>query len=70
MRVVECPQCATPVDWQNNPFRPFCSERCRLIDLGAWLDEKYTIPGPLADESADEDETESRSPKRRHGDEP
>jgi len=33
------------IDWADAPFRPFCSERCRLIDLGAWLAEKHTIPG-------------------------
>lgn len=36
--------------WEGNPHRPFCSERCRLVDLGAWLDERYAIPG---DESED-----------------
>jgi len=60
MPVVKCPQCATPVEWTGNPFRPFCSERCRLVDLGAWLDEKYTIPGPLVDESTDDDESQAR----------
>jgi len=53
MRVVACPQCGTQLPWEGNRYRPFCSERCRLVDLGAWLDEKYTIPGPLDDESAD-----------------
>jgi endogenous inhibitor of DNA gyrase (YacG/DUF329 family) len=55
MRVVACPQCGTPSPWHGNSYRPFCSERCRLVDLGAWLDEQYTIPSPLTDESADED---------------
>jgi hypothetical protein len=54
MRVVKCPQCGTEVEWSTNPYRPFCSERCRLVDLGAWLDEKYVIPGSLRDESGDE----------------
>lgn len=41
---VPCPHCATPVDWgPQSPSRPFCSERCRLIDLGAWLDESHRI---------------------------
>ena len=43
-RVVNCPQCGKPVRWDpNNRFRPFCSERCRLIDLGAWASENYRI---------------------------
>jgi endogenous inhibitor of DNA gyrase (YacG/DUF329 family) len=33
------------LDWDTAPFRPFCSERCRLIDLGAWLSEQRAIPG-------------------------
>jgi endogenous inhibitor of DNA gyrase (YacG/DUF329 family) len=40
------------VDWETGAWRPFCSERCRTIDLGAWLDERYVIPGQQADESA------------------
>ena len=39
-----CPQCGELVVWNNNPFRPFCSQRCKLLDLGAWIDERYTIP--------------------------
>ncbi|MFQ6372490.1 DNA gyrase inhibitor YacG [Shewanella sp. YIC-542] len=43
--VVKCPTCQKPVEWTtNSPFRPFCSERCKLIDLGEWATEKYTIP--------------------------
>ncbi|MDG5467225.1 MAG: DNA gyrase inhibitor YacG [Desulfuromonadales bacterium] len=43
---IKCPQCRQPVAWQDNPDRPFCSERCRLIDLGQWADESYRIKGP------------------------
>ena len=66
MRVVACPQCRTEVEWSNNPYRPFCSERCRLVDLGAWLGEKYTIPGSLTDESADDGAADPT--KRTHDD--
>lgn len=42
---VKCPTCRKEIEWDtNNPFRPFCSERCKLIDLGAWLDDKMSIP--------------------------
>ncbi|MBB5017375.1 hypothetical protein HNQ59_000639 [Chitinivorax tropicus] len=42
---VPCPQCRTPVTWSSaSPHRPFCSERCRLIDLGQWANEAYRIP--------------------------
>jgi uncharacterized protein len=44
---VHCPTCAKPVIWsQAEPFRPFCSERCRLIDLGEWATGSYAIPVP------------------------
>ena len=44
-----CPTCNEINTWrQDNPFRPFCSERCKLIDLGAWADESQCIPGEAA----------------------
>lgn len=44
--VVECPTCKAPVEWgEQSPYRPFCSERCRLIDLGAWASEEHAIAG-------------------------
>jgi endogenous inhibitor of DNA gyrase (YacG/DUF329 family) len=53
--IVKCPTCERPLEWSAaSPFRPFCSERCRLIDLGAWLSEERAIPGetpPPTDES-------------------
>ena len=43
---VKCPTCGKEVLWStDNPWRPFCSERCKLIDLGDWADEKHRIPG-------------------------
>jgi endogenous inhibitor of DNA gyrase (YacG/DUF329 family) len=43
--IVKCPTCEKPVEWsEKSPFRPFCSERCRLIDLGAWAGEDHRIP--------------------------
>lgn len=46
MANVTCPTCEAPVEWSpNSPYRPFCSKRCRLIDLGAWLDGSNHIPG-------------------------
>jgi len=49
---VACPTCGKPVAWgPQSPARPFCSERCKLIDLGAWAAEEHSIPGdPLDDE--------------------
>lgn len=43
---VPCPHCRKAVPWTAaSLFRPFCSERCRLIDLGAWASESHRIPG-------------------------
>ncbi|RME32697.1 MAG: DNA gyrase inhibitor YacG [Deltaproteobacteria bacterium] len=52
---VRCPRCGTMAPYQGNPDRPFCSDRCRKIDLGAWADESYRIPvaGPAADANGD-----------------
>lgn len=45
-----CPICRTPAQTgPANRFRPFCSERCQLLDLGRWLDETYVIPGEPAE---------------------
>ena len=52
---IKCPQCQTVVSWQGNPHRPFCSERCQLIDLGQWADESYSIQG-TTQEMLSEDE--------------
>lgn len=44
-RQVKCPQCGKLTEYkQDNAFRPFCSERCKLIDLGEWAHESYRIP--------------------------
>jgi len=53
---LRCPTCQRTIEWSEQfPYRPFCSERCRLIDLGAWLSERHAIAGNAAagpDESA------------------
>jgi len=41
---VKCPLCQKPSSWEGNAFRPFCSERCRLRDLGNWATGEYAIP--------------------------
>ena len=43
---VKCPNCQKETEWnEQNPYRPFCCERCKLIDLGAWASEEHAIPG-------------------------
>ncbi|MEK6333631.1 MAG: DNA gyrase inhibitor YacG [Acidobacteriota bacterium] len=41
----KCPTCGKTVERQDNSSRPFCSERCQLIDFGRWTDEEYRVPG-------------------------
>jgi len=54
---MNCPTCNKQVVWQDNPFRPFCSERCKLIDLGKWVSEEYRVPGkPVPTEHIGEEE--------------
>ena len=53
---VDCPTCRRKVEWkEENKFRPFCSERCKQIDLGAWAEEKYTIPAVNPAEDSDDE---------------
>lgn len=43
-REVSCPHCKKKFNYYDSEFRPFCSEKCRLIDLGQWLSESYSVP--------------------------
>ena len=61
-RIVRCPGCGgESVYALSNPFRPFCSERCRLADLGAWASEGYRV-GPAPEASEDGGEGDESSP--------
>jgi hypothetical protein len=56
-RKVHCPQCNATIVWsKDNPYRPFCSERCKLIDLGQWATGAYRIPQVERDNGQTEDE--------------
>ncbi|MGD8567753.1 MAG: DNA gyrase inhibitor YacG [Gammaproteobacteria bacterium] len=53
VKIVKCPTCEREVEWStDNPWRPFCSERCKLIDLGEWASESHRIAGDTADDFA------------------
>jgi uncharacterized protein len=44
-RLVPCPTCGQPAAFApTNRWRPFCSERCRSVDLGAWASERFRVP--------------------------
>ena len=54
-RIVPCPQCGKTVEWTSSSrWRPFCSERCKLIDLGAWATGAYRIPVAQPPESGED----------------
>ena len=53
--LISCPFCKQKSTWEENPWRPFCSERCKMIDLGKWAMEDYKIPGENLDQSSPEE---------------
>jgi hypothetical protein len=53
-RLVPCPECGKLAEFSpNNAFRPFCSERCKMIDLGIWASEGYRIETPITPDALD-----------------
>jgi endogenous inhibitor of DNA gyrase (YacG/DUF329 family) len=55
---LHCPTCGKALVWdKNNPYRPFCSERCKLIDLGEWASESHRIPGEKVNPEFVDDES-------------
>ena len=44
MPKVKCPHCSKKTEYTGNEFRPFCSERCKLLDFGAWADGEFALP--------------------------
>lgn len=55
MKII-CPICKNTTTWEENPWRPFCSERCKLIDLGRWVSEEYMIAGEKKEEKNEKKE--------------
>ncbi|MEH6628357.1 MAG: DNA gyrase inhibitor YacG [Motiliproteus sp.] len=54
MKQIPCPNCQKPVNLsEKTPYRPFCSERCRLLDLGAWASDEYQVSSPSHGEDND-----------------
>ena len=55
--LVKCPQCKQLVKWDaKNPYKPFCSKRCKLIDLGAWANDEHRIAGAAVEAARDKEE--------------
>lgn len=56
-RQIKCPQCGRLTVYSvKNTSRPFCSERCKLIDLGEWASESYKVPVPSSEQQLNPDE--------------
>lgn len=51
-----CPRCGEMSQWEDNAFRPFCSERCKLIDLGVWANDEYRLPTQDAPQAENSEE--------------
>ena len=61
MTTSKCTMCGKPTERRpQNKFHPFCSERCRLLDLGKWLNEGYRVPGPRVGDGSEEGAEEAR----------
>jgi endogenous inhibitor of DNA gyrase (YacG/DUF329 family) len=58
---IKCSNCKRLGDWFAGPYGPFCSKRCKLVDLGRWFGEEHCITEPL---SAEDFETPSEDPDR------
>ncbi|MDA8090733.1 MAG: DNA gyrase inhibitor YacG [Nitrospiraceae bacterium] len=51
---ITCPVCKKKTEWEGNPWRPFCSERCKTIDLASWASGEYRIAGEKKTDEEDE----------------
>jgi endogenous inhibitor of DNA gyrase (YacG/DUF329 family) len=60
---VKCPICKKETAWEGNEYRPFCSERCKLIDLGKWASGEYRIAGEKKDNEAQEGDDDKKEVK-------
>ena len=57
---IKCPRCGKETEMEGNPFRPFCGERCKVVDLGNWISGAYRIP----EKRSDEDTVDESSPRK------
>jgi len=65
---VECPTCGKHVAWvADSRWRPFCSERCKLVDLGDWAAERHVVPGTQDETPHDETSDGAEAPRSRRG---
>ena len=66
MPIVKCPHCGKETEFTGNEFRPFCSDRCKLLDFGDWADEQFSLPAETTElTEADIDQIEKAMEKER-----
>lgn len=58
---IKCPKCGRVTEFESNPYRPFCGERCKMIDLGKWMSEAYHVP--LENEENEDEPISSEEPQ-------
>jgi len=63
-----CPICGKPTDSGADADFPFCSERCRLLDLSNWASERYVVSEPAFEPDRNEDENDEQNPRKHNGD--
>ncbi len=64
---MRCPICKRDTPYEGNPYRPFCSERCKLLDLDNWLEGRYRIPGSAQVRDDDGEENLEEGPDENGG---
>ena len=64
---MQCPICKQETRFEGNPYRPFCSERCQLLDLGNWLEGRYRIPDTAGVKENDRLENSTEGPEEDGG---
>ncbi|MEZ5344878.1 MAG: DNA gyrase inhibitor YacG [Pyrinomonadaceae bacterium] len=62
---VKCPYCRKETEFTGNEFRPFCSERCKLLDFGDWADGNYSLPAETSSLSEEDIDQLERSLKNK-----
>ena len=54
--IVQCPKCDKSFNYYDSEFRPFCCEKCKMIDLGHWFEESYRVPSKELNPNVNQDE--------------
>lgn len=67
--IVKCPKCKESFNYRDSKFRPFCSERCKEVDLGHWFQESYKVPSKEVLSDGDIEQVIKERSRDSHGEE-